>query len=139
MTNSLQAKMQHATGVNIFAKRSSSFARAAFVALSLASCSAPTGAEESPAPGESNEAAVHRIEIRGFKFVPDKLSVRKGDKIVWKNVDAVPHTATAGDKQWDSGLIAGQAEWSMTAGQIGEFDYLCTFHPVMKATLTVLE
>ena len=47
----------------------------------------------------------HLVEIQGFKFHPDKLRVRAGDRITWSNRDIAPHTATAKDESWDTGEI----------------------------------
>ena len=71
-----------------------------------------------------------------MRFVPDTLSVRRGDRIVWRNEDLVPHTATAA-KVFDSGSIGSNASWTLVARQAGSFAYLCSFHPTMTGTLKV--
>jgi len=81
-------------------------------------------------------AATHTIVIEGMKYVPDNLTVKRGDRIVWQNKDVVPHTATAPHK-WDTGSIAPGKSWSRAAPKPGKYDYVCTFHPGMKATLVV--
>ena len=53
----------------------------------------------------------HVVDIRAFKFHPNKLDVSPGDRIVWTNRDLVPHTVTADDKGWDSKTIAKGAKW----------------------------
>jgi plastocyanin len=65
------------------------------------------------------------------------LTVRKGDRVTWVNKDMFPHTATAGDGTFDSGSIAANASWTYTADKTGEYPYICTFHPTMKARLIV--
>jgi plastocyanin len=81
--------------------------------------------------------AVHVVEIRDFEFYPAKLNVKVGDTIKWVNQDAVPHTATASDKSWDSGLLANAAEWEMVVSKDSRGDYICTFHPMMKGSISV--
>lgn len=85
------------------------------------------------------EASTHVIEIKNFKFVPNVIIVQKGDRIRWKNLDVVPHTATAGDKIWDSESMANQAEWSLTVNETGVIEYICAYHPAMKGRLIVEE
>jgi plastocyanin len=48
----------------------------------------------------------------------------------------VPHTATAKGK-FDSGTIAPGKSYSRRMDQPGEFDYICTVHPNMRAKVTV--
>jgi plastocyanin len=81
-------------------------------------------------------AARHTVVIEGMQFTPAALVVRRGDTVVWVNRDLVAHTATAGSR-FDSGSIAANASWSFVARKRGRFDYLCTLHPMMKATLVV--
>ena len=71
-----------------------------------------------------------------MKYQPESLTVKRGDTVVWRNRDVVPHTATAPGK-FDSGLIANGASWSWTAGQAGRFDYVCTYPPGMEAGVVV--
>ena len=81
-------------------------------------------------------AETHTITIEGMKFSPATVTVKAGDRIVWNNKDVVPHTATA-KGAFDSGSIAVGKSWSHAAPKPGKYDYVCTFHPGMKATLVV--
>jgi len=81
-------------------------------------------------------AETHTIVIDGMKMTPQTLTVKAGDRIVWNNKDVVPHTATA-KGVFDSGSIAVGKSWSHAAPKPGTYDYVCTFHPGMKATLVV--
>jgi plastocyanin len=81
-------------------------------------------------------AATHTVTIEGMKFAPETLTVKKGDRVVWKNKDVVPHTATA-KGAFDSRSIAAGKSWSYVARKPGRHGYVCTFHPGMKATLVV--
>ena len=76
------------------------------------------------------------VHIQGFRFVPETLEVSVGDTVVWKNDDIVPHTATA-KKVFDSKNLDNGQSWSYTAKHKGEFAYICTYHPTMKAQLNV--
>ncbi|MCA8295613.1 cupredoxin family copper-binding protein [Burkholderia sp. AU30198] len=78
----------------------------------------------------------HRIIIEGMRFNPASLTVERGDTVVWVNKDLVAHTATAAGV-FDSHEIAPDASWTYVANAPGRHAYICTFHPTMKATLTV--
>lgn len=77
------------------------------------------------------------IEIRGFEFVPETPAVKPGDVIVWINRDIVPHTTTAKDGSWDSGLIKTGDEWQMVVEDDTSQTYYCRFHPSMIARLDI--
>ncbi|HEX7890736.1 MAG TPA: cupredoxin family copper-binding protein [Ramlibacter sp.] len=81
-------------------------------------------------------AATHTVTIEGMKYAPATLTVKKGDKVTWRNKDVVPHTATAAGR-FDSKQIAPGASWTWTAKKAGTYDYICTYHPGMKATVEV--
>nr|WP_283254182.1 cupredoxin family copper-binding protein [Ramlibacter paludis] len=81
-------------------------------------------------------AATHEVKIEGMQFSPAALVVKKGDKVVWRNADPVPHTATAAGS-FDSKTIAAGRSWSHTVGKAGKFAYVCNLHPTMKGTLVV--
>ena len=80
---------------------------------------------------------VHNVSIRSFQYLPADLMVAAGDTVVWTNEDIVPHTATADDKAFDSGSLAVKQSWKYVASRKGKYEYICTFHSNMKATLTV--
>jgi plastocyanin len=79
----------------------------------------------------------HTIVIVGMKFVPESLTVRRGDTVRWVNEDFFPHTATAQDRSFDSGDIGTNKTWAYVAKHDGTFAYVCTLHPTMKGTLIV--
>jgi plastocyanin len=81
--------------------------------------------------------AVHTVTIDGFEFRPASITVNRGDTIVWRNADPVPHTATAKDAALDSGDIGAGQAFRFTATKPGRFDYVCALHSTMKGTLIV--
>ena len=91
-------------------------------------------------PESGSQAADGRrvvIEIRSFKFVPEKPVVNSGDVVVWKNKDIVPHTVTSKDNRWDSGSIEAGGEWEIVITDDMIQDYYCRFHPSMIARLDI--
>lgn len=84
-----------------------------------------------------SQPASHAVEIRAFRFLPDTVEVAAGDTVVWTNHDLVPHTASGPRGAWDSGRIdaRGSARW--VAGEPGTHEYLCAYHPTMRAVVVV--
>lgn len=88
--------------------------------------------------GQSSGAAKsYTVVINTMKFQPETLTVNRGDTIIWKNIDIVPHTATAINKAFDSGRLVKGASWKFTPQKSGTYEYFCTLHPNMKAKLIV--
>jgi plastocyanin len=76
------------------------------------------------------------VTIEGTSFTPGRLTVKAGDTVVWINKDPFPHTATSAGA-FDSGSLDPEKSWELVTVRPGTFDYICTFHPTMKARLTV--
>lgn len=89
-----------------------------------------------------------------LKFAPDKLTVKVGQTVTWRNVGSVAHTVTgdpakaakqdnarlpSGAEPWDSGIIEGRQSYSRAFETPGEYTYFCIPHEAagMVATLTV--
>jgi plastocyanin len=81
------------------------------------------------------DATTHAVTIEGMHYVPERLTVQSGDRIVWKNRDLVPHTVT--DDAFDSQQIAPEASWSIVLRKPGSYLYRCKLHPGMHAILIV--
>lgn|SRR5687768_105831 len=89
------------------------------------------------ASGTPAESQTHTVIIEGLRFQPERLTVARGDTIVWINKDLVPHTVTSEAGPFDSQTIAAEKSWTFTATTQGEFPYVCAFHPTMKASVNV--
>ena len=87
--------------------------------------------------GSQTKPQTHTVTIEGMRFRPEVLSVASGDTIVWVNKDLVPHTVTSVAGSFDSKDIQADKSWSYTIRTKGDFAYICTLHPTMKATLRV--
>jgi len=83
-------------------------------------------------------ATLHKVDIRGFRFLPKNLEVRVGDTIRFTNQDGVEHTATANNRSWDTkSLSRGDSSDILVSDGMHE-KYFCRFHPSMKATLRII-
>ena len=76
------------------------------------------------------------IVVDNFEYQPASLTVSVGDTVEWDNKDGVDHSATSQTGGFDVALPAGKSG-TFVAKTPGTFDYICTLHPNMKATLTV--
>ena len=80
-------------------------------------------------------------------YEPDELKVKKGDKILVKNADTMPHTVTNGEsstdpnsaKIFDTSIIMGgeSAEIETSNIDAGTYPYYCMVHPYMTGSLTI--
>lgn len=89
------------------------------------------------AASDRSAPRTHTVTMEGMQFQPEVLTVAAGDTVVWVNKDVVPHTATSDAAGFDSKYIQAGRSWTYTAASKGEFPYLCTLHPSMKAVLRV--
>jgi plastocyanin len=87
--------------------------------------------------GLAADPAIHTVTIKLVMYAPSTLTVNRGDTIVWKNEDLVPHTVTADHGAFDSGSIAPGQSWRYVVRRAGDYAYHCTFHPNMHGTLHV--
>jgi plastocyanin len=77
----------------------------------------------------------HVIEIKGAEFVPATITLSAGDSITWINRDIVPHTATATDESWDTGILQTGQQYTQRFESVASGDYFCRLHPGMRARL----
>jgi plastocyanin len=78
------------------------------------------------------------VEIRDFDFFPRELAVNMGTEITWVNRDGAPHDATDDGGEWATGMLNQGETATVTFDSPGAYEYTCTFHPNMQATLTVV-
>jgi plastocyanin len=94
-------------------------------------CAAAAGS----VPVAAAEPHNHVVTIDGMRFEPVQLTIRPGDRIVWVNMDLVPHTVT--QQSFDSHTIAPGARWSHVVRQAGRYPYACALHPTMTGVVIV--
>src|SRR5215213_5241741 len=73
-------------------------------------------------------------------YDPDPLSVNQGDGVEWTNEDNTPHTVSSKQEGlFDSGIIDAAAKWLLNTADLqpAEYEYYCTLHPFMGATVVV--
>jgi plastocyanin len=100
-----------------------------------------TTTSEQPANGSG--AAIGgsvAVDIRDIEYIPRKITIEKGETIVWTNNDSVSHTVTkeaGAGPTFDSSDINSGETYEETFDTPGEIDYICTIHPSQKGKIIV--
>ncbi len=95
----------------------------------------PTTQTSAPTPAPA-AAITEIVTIKNFAFVPASFSIHVGDTVTWRQNDSVPHTVAFSDGTTSPLLSAGQ-EYSRTFTKPGHYDYHCSIHPSMVASIDV--
>ena len=98
--------------------------------------------KEAPEPEPEPEvkaiaAASGSVTIADFSFSPASLTVNQGDTVTWVNNGPTPHSATANNGSFNTGILRAGQSGSHTFDQAGTYSYYCQPHPYMKATIVV--
>lgn len=124
------------SGIAVFRGESAATTVSIYLADGLANGGEASAAEADHAAAQPEDAVA--VEIRDFLYNPDPLTVAAGDSVTWTNADAVPHTATALDRDVLQTKSLDQGEsFTATFSAPGTYEYFCEFHPQMKGTLVV--
>jgi LPXTG-motif cell wall-anchored protein len=93
-----------------------------------------------PVAGAAPRAAeTKNVTVKNFEFAPKEITVNVGDTVMWHNDGPSPHTVTASDGSFDSGNMDAGKDFSFTFTKAGTFSYVCKYHDIMQATVTVQE
>ena len=79
------------------------------------------------------------IEMNGFAFSPDKVTVKVGTTVTWTNQDPAGHDVAASDGSFRSGILNQGETFSFQFNQPGTYAYGCTIHPSMQGEITVVQ
>lgn len=76
------------------------------------------------------------IDQQDLSFKPDKLTIKVGDVVKFKNSETALHTVDINGKNISGSMKKGdEFGWKFTSP--GTFKITCDFHPQMHATITV--
>ena len=96
--------------------------------------------EEAVDPSTLPPVEATEVLIQDFAFDAPHIQVAVGDTVTWtQGTDEEPHTATADDETFDSGVLEEGAIFEFTFPEAGEFSYFCEIHPEMLGLVTVTE
>jgi plastocyanin len=88
-------------------------------------------------PAAAMAEGVHTRPIVEMAFRGGEVRIRAGETVEWINQDPVPHTVTAVDHAWDSGLLREGEVYRRTFEEVGTFAFYCIPHPEMRGTVVV--
>ena len=71
---------------------------------------------------------VTTVNMLASTYSPVAVTVEAGTKVTFKNTSELPHTATADDGSFDTGLIAVGASSSIVLSKAGKFPFYCQYH-----------
>jgi len=84
----------------------------------------------------SARAETIQVTIDKLVFTPVEVNAKVGDTIEWVNKDALVHTATATNGDWNV-TLAPKQNGQLVLKKPGTTDYFCKFHPNMKGRVIV--
>jgi plastocyanin len=127
-----------ATGLAILAGCGGPGAAPVVAGESMPGMSMP-GMSMPPAAAASQDApvATDTVSIQNFAYSPATVTVKAGTTITWTNRDQDAHTVTAMAGPFHSPTLNTGQSFQYTFTTPGRFDYLCTIHPFMTATVVV--
>jgi plastocyanin len=107
--------------------------------------SSPTAAT-SPSSTQSTtngvSAKTAAVDIVNFSFKPDKVTIRVGGTVTWKQVDSVGHSVQSMSKPplWTTSPVMKPGQtFSHTFTKAGTYPYICGVHNFMMGTVVVVK
>jgi plastocyanin len=85
------------------------------------------------------DARERAASVGDFFYDPEVVRAAVGEPLHWTNNGRIPHTVTALDGSFDSGILRGGESFTLRVDQPGEYAFTCTLHPDMIGTLVVTE
>jgi len=120
------------------------FALSIFAAVAASACgsTSSTSSSSSSSPAAPTASADVTINIQANNgaqsFSPNPSTARVGQRVAWRNADAITHNATQDAAVFQTGnLSPGATSAPIMMNTAGTFTYHCTIHPGMVGTITV--
>src|SRR5215210_2498815 len=85
-----------------------------------------------PAPNSTTT-----VDIRDHAFNPAQLNVAPGTTVRFVNNDTEPHTATADNGLFDTGVLQSGSSFEVFLDGSGTVTYHCELHPDMQGSIVV--
>lgn len=68
------------------------------------------------------------VNMLASTYSPVAVTVEAGTKVVFKNTSELPHTATADDGSFDTGMVGPGESTSVVVKKAGQIPFHCQFH-----------
>src|ERR687898_1486132 len=95
---------------------------------------------QTTAPAETTTPAPNStstVDIRDHAFNPAQLNVAPGTTVTFVNNDTEPHTATADNGLFDTGVLEPGSSFDVFLDGSGTVTYHCELHPDMQGSIVV--
>ena len=86
----------------------------------------------------ASAADSNTIIIKKFMFNPMDVTVAAGTDVTWENQDGEPHTVVSLTNDFRSQALDEKDKFSHTFDKPGTYKYICSIHPKMVGTITVV-
>ena len=87
--------------------------------------------------GAAADPAQVDIKIDNFTFAPQRLIVRAGTTVIWRNRDDIPHAVASSSRLFKSKALDTDDTYAFTLTTAGTYEYFCSLHPQMTGTIVV--
>ena len=92
---------------------------------------------QTPSGGSINPA--NTVNIENFAFSPGTLTIKVGQTVTWTNKDSTSHTVTSDSgNELISSTLSNSQTYTHTFNSVGTFNYHCSIHTSMKASIIVI-
>ncbi|MDO8186300.1 plastocyanin/azurin family copper-binding protein [Conexibacter sp. JD483] len=82
------------------------------------------------------QAATRTVTLKNIAFNPKKVTIGKGDRVVWRWRDSgIIHNVTSSRFRGSGNRSGGS--YGVTFRSAGTYSYRCTLHPGMNGTVVV--
>jgi plastocyanin len=88
-----------------------------------------------PSAGATGQTVT--VSIGDFYFSPANITVQPGTAVTFVNEGQEPHTATAFNGQFDSGVLNPGDSYTVVFKGWGTIAYYCEIHPDMRGSVSV--
>lgn len=78
---------------------------------------------------------ITKVTIKGYKFIPNKFTVKAGTPVTVKNKDGVTHDLAAVNGAFKTKYIDGGKSAKFTVKKPGTYKIVCTLHTYMTGVL----
>lgn len=88
----------------------------------------------------NSATSVAIVENPNFGFELKDTTIAVGATVIWTNTGQSPHTVSANDNSFDSGIgtpLGHNGTFTHTFTTAGDFSYRCKIHPSMQGTIHV--
>ena len=118
------------------------YAVLACAGLVLGACgddeAADAGGDGRTTPATASRSGGVSIGMKDIRFVPESITAKVGQTIVWTNNEAIPHNVTATEgADFASETMRRDDTYEFTPAKAGRIRYVCTIHSGQNGEIEV--